>query len=87
MSLPEFARLTREACEVKPRERGGLVIPGPLDEGLERRLFLLGEVVANRRSTRPQDPVEIGGEKRGAVGSGRVKREQVAIEPGCFDER
>ena len=63
------------------------MIPGPLDEGLERRLFLLGEVVANSRSARPQNPVEIGGEKRGAVGSGRVKREQVAIQPGRFNER
>ena len=85
--LDEFARLAREPREVKPRERGGLVIPGPLDEGLERRLFLLGEVVANSRSARPQNPVEIGGKKRGAVGSGRVKREQVAIQPGRFNER
>ena len=87
MSLHEFARLASEACEVKPRERGGLVIPGPLDEGLERRFLLLGKVVANRRPARPQNPVEIGGQKRRAVGIGLVKCEQVAIEPGRLDER
>jgi hypothetical protein len=89
--IPLPVPLLDQAREVKPAERCGLVVAGPLDEAAQG-LFLAVEKIGrfargHNRAACPLDPVEVGGKKGRPVGIALVEGEEVAIQADGVEQR
>ena len=85
--LDQVIFLAHERREMVAGQRRRLVVVGLRDEGFECLPLAVGEFISHGMAGCPEDPVEVGGEQRRAIGVVLVKLEQVAIEAGRLEER
>jgi hypothetical protein len=79
--------LPHERRQMKPGQRGRLMVSGPCDKGLQCDPLPFVEVRAHGRVRSPEDPIEVGGQKRSLVCVAPVKGKQFAKQPGRLQER